>query len=95
MIPYSTRVKVGIALLSLVILNSTLRQSFSTLFHSQNLSQTHYISQYERRLSAIISIRIFLNARRAGFLSADLFPCEGLHLVPKVFDVSFWNRIVK
>ena len=53
MIPYSTRVKVGIALLSLVILNSTLRQSFSTLFHSQNLSQTHYISQYERRFTEV------------------------------------------
>ena len=28
-------------------------------------------------------------------MSADLFPCEGLHLVPKVFDVRVWNRIVK
>jgi hypothetical protein len=53
MIPYSTRVKMGVVLLSLVILNSTLRQSVSTLFHSQNLLQTHYISQYERRFTEV------------------------------------------
>ena len=53
MIPYSTRVKMGMALVSLVILNSTLRQSVSTLFHSQNLGQTHYISQYERRFEEV------------------------------------------
>jgi hypothetical protein len=53
MIPYSTRVKMGIALLSLVIINSALRQSVSTLFHSRNLEQTHYISQYERRFADV------------------------------------------
>jgi hypothetical protein len=53
MIPYSTRVKIGIALLSLVTLNSTLRQSVSTLFHSRDLGQTHYISQYEQRFAEV------------------------------------------
>src|SRR5215471_17822792 len=30
-----------------------------------------------------------------AFLSTDLFSCEALHLVSKIFDVSVWNRIVK
>ena len=51
MIPYSTRVKMGIALLSLVRLNFALRQSVPTLFHSGDSGQTHYISQYGRRFA--------------------------------------------
>jgi hypothetical protein len=46
---YPARVKLGIALLLLVVLNSTIRASISTLFHSHNLTKTHYIAQYERR----------------------------------------------
>src|SRR5271167_3411075 len=30
-----------------------------------------------------------------GFLLGDLFSCEELHFVPKIFDVSVGNRIVK
>lgn len=43
----------GIALLCLVVLNSAVRQSISTLFHSRNLGQTHYISQYEQRFAEV------------------------------------------
>jgi hypothetical protein len=46
-------------------------------------------------VSAIIGICFFLNARRTGFLPADLFPGEGPHFAPKVFDASVGNGIVE
>ncbi|MGB9434243.1 MAG: hypothetical protein WBQ89_18505 [Candidatus Acidiferrum sp.] len=81
MIPYSTRVKMGVVLLSLVILNSTLRQSVSTLFHSQNLLQTHYISQYERRFA---EVKRFLPPNQIVFYIDDfdesLDQCDAFYL---------------
>lgn len=50
---YSTRVKLGLALIVFVILTSTLRQLTSTLSSFRALPQTDDISQYERRFTAV------------------------------------------
>jgi hypothetical protein len=50
---YSTRVKLGIALLVLVILTPTLRQLPYTLSAFRALPQTDDISQYERRFTGV------------------------------------------
>lgn len=81
MIPYSTRVKMAITLLSLVILNSTLRQSVSTVFHSRDLGQTHYISQYEWRFAEVKS---FLPPNQIVFYIDDFYEhpdhCDAFYL---------------
>jgi hypothetical protein len=50
---YSTRVKLGIALIVLVILTSSLRQLRSTLSSFRALPQTDDISVYERRFTDV------------------------------------------
>jgi hypothetical protein len=50
---YSTRVNLGLAVIVLVILTSTLRQLSSTLSSFRALPQTDDISQYERRFTAV------------------------------------------
>lgn len=50
---YSTRVNLGIALIVLVILTSTLRQLTSTASSLRALPQTDDISQYERRFTEV------------------------------------------
>ena len=50
---YSGRVRLGIALLVLVILTPTLRQLPNTLSSFRALPQTDDISQYERRFTAV------------------------------------------
>lgn len=52
-VSYFARVQIGIALLSLVVLNCAVRQSASTLFRSGSLKQTHYITQYEQRFAEL------------------------------------------
>jgi hypothetical protein len=50
---YSTRVKLGIALIVLAILKPTIRQLPSTLSALRGLPQTDDISQYERRFTEV------------------------------------------
>jgi hypothetical protein len=48
-VPYSTRVKLGVAVITLMILTSTLRQLKSTLSAFSALPKLDDISQYEKR----------------------------------------------
>jgi len=52
-ISYSLRVKFGIALLVLVVLNSSVRESIATLHSSRDFGQTHFIPQYEARFEEL------------------------------------------
>jgi hypothetical protein len=67
-VSYFARVRIGIAILLFVVLNSAVRESISTLFRSRNLGQTHYISQYEERFA---DLHRFLPANQTAFYIDD------------------------